>query len=412
MRRIAVLCTLLALAGCGEQAAPEKGSPPAAGTPAPATPSMAEWRTRGQAALAKGAALLRSLQGEDGSVGDPEIKAPASVGFTAMAVGALVGATPRAARETDPAIVKGLAYVVQHQQENGGIWSNERFVTYETSAAISVLALARRSEHRQAQVKARDFLASTQIQDSPEDPSYGGFPYKSKQPQAADLSNLQFAADALAAAELPADHPVWQRIQAYLKRVQNHSETNTGFVEVTENGEKLVIVAGDDGGAGYAPDQSKAGKDKRPDGKYELRSYGSMTYALLKCLLLAGVDAKDARVVAALGWISKNWTLERNPGFERDPDPAKAGQQGLYYYLFTAARTLALYERVTKKPLVVRDADGREHDWRAEIAERIVSLQGEDGGWRNPVDRWEEGSRTLVTAYAMQALALALGSME
>jgi squalene-hopene/tetraprenyl-beta-curcumene cyclase len=397
MRRPLALASLLALAACGEKA-PD--------------PQPAATGSSGEAALAKGAALLRSIQGEDGSFGDPELKLPGMVGYTAMAVGALIGATPRAQREADPAIGKGLAYIVKSQKENGSIWTSDRYVTYETSAAISALALARRSEYRQAQVKAREFLASTQIQDNSEDPSYGGFPYKSKQPQAADLSNLQFAADALGAAELPADHPVWQRIQAYLKRVQNRSEGNTGFVEVTENGEKIVIVAGDDGGAGYAPDQSKAGKDKRPDGKYELRSYGSMTYALLKCLLLAGVDVKDARVVAALGWIAKNWTLELNPGFEKDADPAKAGQQGLFYYYFTAARTLSLYERITKKPLVVKDADGRERDWRKELAERLIALQGADGGWRNPVDRWDEGSRTLVTAYAMQALALALGKMD
>ena len=80
-----------------------------------------------------------------------------------------------------------------------------------------------------------------------------------------------------------------------------------------------------------------------------------MTYALLKCLLLAGVDVKDPRVVAALGWITQNFSLDRNPGFEGAADPEKAGQQGWYYYVYTLARTLAEYERITQKPLVVKD---------------------------------------------------------
>ncbi|MFM8980019.1 MAG: hypothetical protein ACKOSS_06105, partial [Planctomycetia bacterium] len=287
------------------------------------------------------------------------------------------------------------------------------FVTYQTSAVISALSLLRQAELASVQARARDFLAASQIQGSSEDPSFGGFPYKSKVPQAADLSNLQFAADALAASGLPADHPVWQRIQAYLKRVQNRSEGNVLELQVELEGEKVTVTPGNDGGSAYAPDQSKAGTVKRPDGKVELRSYGSMTYALLKCLLLSGVQPSDPRAVAALGWISRNWTLERNPGFEEAKDPAAAGQQGLYYYYFTLARTLALYERVTKKPLLVQDAQGRAHEWRAALAQRLVGLQRQDGGWRNEAaERWDEGSRTLATAYAMQALALALGELD
>ena len=32
--------------------------------------------------------------------------------------------------------------------------------------------------------------------------------------------------------------------------------------------------------------------------------------------------------MAALGWISRNFAVDRNPGFETAPDAAKAGQQG------------------------------------------------------------------------------------
>jgi squalene-hopene/tetraprenyl-beta-curcumene cyclase len=424
MRRIALPLVLvcLPLVACGgkdsgskDSGSKESGTPDAGMAGTPSTPAADGPAPGGKAvaALDKGAALLRSLQGADGSWGDPEIKLPGNVGYTAMALTALAGATPREARATDAALTKALEFVIKNQKEDGSIWDNERFVTYQTSAAISALALVRRPDLASAQARARDFLASTQIQGSPEDPSYGGFPYKSKKPQAADLSNLQFAADALASAGLPADHPVWQRIQAYLKRVHNRSEGNVLELVAEIDGEQATIVAGNDGGAAYAPDQSKAGVVKCPDGKVELRSYGSMTYALLKCLILSGVDAGDPRIVAALGWLTRNWTLERNPGFEADKDAAKAGQQGLYYYYFTLARTLALYEKVTRKPLQVRDADGAVHDWRAELAARLVSLQGADGGWKNEqAERWDEGSRTLATSYALAALAMALGRLD
>jgi len=422
MPTLGLLLLALPLVACGgREQAPADGQVRPREAPAPAgdakgvprdaqTPAAKE---AAQAALAKGAALLRSLQGEDGSFGDPELKMPGNVGYTAMALAALAGATPREQRTTDASLGKALAFIAKHQQADGSIWDNERFVTYQTSAAISALSMVRRPELAAVQAKARDFLASTQIQGSAEDPSFGGFPYKSKQPQAADLSNLQFAADALARAGLPADHPVWLRIQSYLKRVQNRSEGNVLELVAEIEGEPVTIVAGNDGGAGYAPDQSKAGVVKRSDGKVELRSYGSMTYALLKCLILSGVDPADPRVVAALGWITKSWTLERNPGFEQAKDPALAGQQGLYYYYFTLARTLSLYEKVTKKPLGVADAEGRAHDWRAELAARLVSLQSPDGGWKNEkAERWDEGSRTLATAYALQSLALALGQLD
>ena len=57
--------------------------------------------------------------------------------------------------------------------------------------------------------------------------------------------------------------------------------------------------------------------------------------------------------------------ISRNPGFENAEDPQAAGQQGYFYYLYTVARALAAYEKASGKALVVRDADGRKHNWRA-----------------------------------------------
>lgn len=419
LRTVAGAFALLAgLCACGDApsappaAAPASKppvSPPAAGTPA----STAGLATKAEQALAKARALLVSIQGEDGSFGDPEVRIPGSVGYTALATVALVESTKPAQRGSDANIGKALAYLAKNQHPNGSIFSNDRYVNYETSSAVSALAAARRAGLSEVQAKARDYLVASQVQADPKDLSYGGFPYVDEDPGPVDLSNMQFAVEALSAAGLPADSPLWKRVQAYLRRVQNRSEGSDLRVVMEESGEKKTVVSGDDGGAGYAPGVGKVALRRRADGTYEVRSYGSMTYALLKCLVLSGVDVKDPRMLAALGWISTQFTLERNPGFEDEKDSLKAGQQGLFYYLFTLAKALDAYETATKGPLLIRDADGREHAWRKELIERLLGMQQADGGWKNTVaERWDEGSRTLATSYAVATLGTALARLK
>ena len=114
--------------------------------------------------------------------------------------------------------------------------------------------------------------------------------------------------------------------------------------------------------------------------------------------LFAGLPKTDPRVQAAFEWMRKNWTLEENPGFDTAKDP-RAGYQGYFYYLHTAARTLRLFGEEKLK-----DASGASHDWRGEIAARLLSLQKADGSWVNDVDRWWEGQPSLVTSYALLTL--------
>jgi squalene-hopene/tetraprenyl-beta-curcumene cyclase len=416
---ILLLAALVLLPSCGDDADEPKGDTPyGADTPygtqtpygagagtGPGTGLSADLRKEVEAALAKGRALLLSMQEENGSWGDASIGWPADAGFTAMAVTAVISATPAMDVGSDAAIRKALDFLVAQQKDDGSVYDNDAYVTYQTSAATGAFATAKIPAYRENQVKARDYLVQSQIAAGQDDPSYGGFPYKQHQGQPADLSNVQFALTALADAGLPQDHVVWQRAQAYLARVQNRSESNDYVTEVEIDGEKRTVKSGDSGGGIYHPGNSKAGYIKRNDGTYEPASYGSMTYALLKCLILAGVDAKDPRVLAAMGWLTRNFTLERNPGFEAAVDPEQAGQQGFYYYLFTMARTLGEYEALTKEALVVTDAEGAKHNWRAELARKLLDRRGEDGWWTNPVDRWAEASRVLVTSYALQALA-------
>ena len=49
------------------------------------------------------------------------------------------------------------------------------------------------------------------------------------------------------------------------------------------------------------------------------------------------------------------------------------------------------------------------HNWRNEIAEKLMSLQDDDGSWVNPDSpRWWEGNKNLVTAWSVIALNAAL----
>ena len=179
---------------------------------------------------------------------------------------------PREAIAADPQVAQALEYVAKAQKDDGSITDNPQFVNYQTSAAVAAFAAARVAKYANAQTRARDYLAGSQVAGDEKDANFGGFPYHSKSnpDKPTDLSNAQFAAAALHDAGLPADHGVWKRLVTYLSRVQNRSETNT-FKYVTKEGQE--VTAGNDGGAYYSPGESKVGPpEKRADGTWEFKS--------------------------------------------------------------------------------------------------------------------------------------------
>ena len=133
------------------------------------------------------------------------------------------------------------------------------------------------------------------------------------------------------------------------------------------------------------------------DGKPQLRSYGSMTYAGFKSMLYAGLDRDDPRVKAAVAWIKRHYTLEENPNM-----PGRQSLEGVYYYYHVFARALEAWDR----PIIVDD-HGQAHQWRKELCARLLSLQRPDGSWINAADRWYEGNPYLVTAYSVLAIQTA-----
>jgi squalene-hopene/tetraprenyl-beta-curcumene cyclase len=116
-----------------------------------------------------------------------------------------------------------------------------------------------------------------------------------------------------------------------------------------------------------------------------------MTYAGLKSMLFAGVDAGDPRVKAALEWIGKHYDLQTNPGM---------GDAGLYYYYHTFAKALDAMQLD-----VFVDQAGQAHRWRDELNGVLAARQEVDGSWINQNQRWLEANPDLVTAYVLMALS-------
>jgi squalene-hopene/tetraprenyl-beta-curcumene cyclase len=203
------------------------------------------------------------------------------------------------------------------------------------------------------------------------------------------------ALDALHDAGVDCSDPAFQNAMKFVSRLQNHSETND------------QAWAGNDGGFVYAlanNGESFAGEYQGADGKRMLRSYGSMTYAGLKSMIYAGLTKDDPRVRAAWDWISKNWTLDENPGMRlNSPDVAK---HGLYYYYHTLGRALNAYDQP-----IITDPQGNKHDWRVELIDKLVSLQQEDGSWVGE-QRWMENNPVLTTSYSIHALQEALQDLS
>ncbi len=327
--------------------------------------------------IARGVAFLRPRQDEKG--GWSTRREP---GITALVVTGLLRSGQVA--PGDPAVTKALAYLEGSIGPNGGV-SEDAHANYTTSIALLAFQEANRKGRYDRIIKSgQDFLKGKQWDESEgknrDDPFYGGAGYGGKNSRP-DLSNTTFLIDALRETGLPPDDPSIKKAMIFVSRCQNlKGEFNDQewAGKVNDGGFVYSTAHGGETFAGKAPDGG-------------LRSYASMTYAGLKSMIYAGLDRDDPRVKAAMTYIKDHYTLDENPGL---------GQQGLYYYYHTFAKTM----KVLGESKVV-DSKGSSHDWRAELIAALKKRQQPDGGWVNPSDRFLEGDPNLVTAYALLALA-------
>jgi squalene-hopene/tetraprenyl-beta-curcumene cyclase len=324
-----------------------------------------------------GASYLKSAQGEDGSW-SPQ----AGPGVTALAA---TGLLKNGRTVDDPVVAKALEYVEKHIRPDGGIYRDgSTHKNYETCIAMMAFEAANADKRYDEILKKAEAFVKKEQWDAEEghDESseyYGGAGYGGH--SRPDLSNTTFLLDALKAVGTDENDEAIQRALVFVSRCQNldteHNQTKFAPL-VNDGGFYYTIAAGGSSQAGANPDGG-------------LRSYGSMTYAGLKSMIHAGVDRDDQRVKAALEWISKHYTLAENPGM---------GEQGLYYYFHTFAKSL---DAVGEDELV--DDKGARHDWRQELVDALAARQQSDGSWVNKNERWLEADPNLVTGYALLALS-------
>ena len=393
-RRVALpllLAGAVGLAACGDDPDASRATSAAQSGPGGVDQSTAPDRDVTLAAYDRGLDFL--LAGQSG--GKWSVQGQPNVGYTAMCLANVLD-RPGGMREQDKAIVAGgLAFIAAGIGDDGSV--NEAYrPNYETSVVIMALAASGDDKYRATIDRAAQFIYKLQRLED-DNPTWGGIGYGSDNTRS-DLSNTQYALASLRAAGIPEDDPVFQRAVAFLQRTQNRKENETGSepTEWTDKETGKKLVRGNDGGANYFPGNSKAGFEERPDGVGVLRSYGSMTYALLRCYHFAGLTIADGRVKAAVDWIAENWALDHNPGMSgADRD------SGTFYMYATMGKALSLAKidalEVPGKGTV---------DWRVELSKHLLGLQREDGSWINEAsERWMEGDPVLATSYALNALA-------
>ena len=321
--------------------------------------------------ISSGARFLLAKQAEDGHWGDPQMPA-----LTALPLWALSGAGNGIASSP---LKKAAAFVLATQRPDGGFYvpkpgrGGSGLGNYNTSVCLSALFESKLAPTAPL-LKAREYVASSQL--TGDDTMAGGFGYdKISRRRYADLSNTSYAMDAMA-------------------RTSSLEEFRTGGGKADLDWDKaLAFVENlmkkegpDAGGAAYNARTPQAGTTN-VQGKVHLRAYGSMTYAAVLSMCAAKLDRGDPRVRQSLEYLTRNWTVEENPGM---------GSQGLYYFYDIMARALSAAQ--------VKEVGG--HDWKKELSEKVVSLQKPDGSWFNDNNRFWEADPVLCTSFAMLVLEL------
>ncbi len=436
----ATLPVLAALLGCDQSSTtlpPAKPMAPSTTAPttttttsptadAPASPSISvakrsaaddsatqEQAAKMQATIDKALGYLKTQQQADGSW-QKDNPSPA---VTALVLRAFAGDVKTGAKVDF--VKKGYDKLLTYQLEDGGIYK-QLLANYNTAIAVSALAKANNPEYKERIDKAVAYLKGLQwttdtrpefvndkektpgqqIVKDDKDPFFGGFGYGGARKTGhgrPDMSNTQMALEALKEAGLKESDPAFQNAVKFVTRAQNLSETND------------QKWSGDDGGIVYGPGEDRVGESMAgdftaPDGTRRLRSYGSMTYAGLKSMIYAGVKKDDPRVKAAWDWITKNWTLDENPGMKlMKPD---AAANGLFYYYHTMAKALNAYD----EPVVV-DGQGKKHDWRVELSEKLASWQKPDGSFAGE-KRFQEDNPILTTSFVVISLQETLEDLK
>jgi len=320
--------------------------------------------------LEKGAAYLRQQQHPDGTWENHP-------GVTGMVATALLR-QPGVPRDKQLAVVgKTLDSLAKMAKPDGGIY-DKAIPHYITAVSMMAMVAGGRPQDKPLIEKGRQYLAEHILDEGegvpPSDKFYGGLGYGGTSDGGrADIISLEYGLRAMKEADLPANNAAWEKAIKFLQRTQNNSETND------------QKWASNDGGLVYYPGYSQAG---------ETRSYGAATYAGLMSYSWANVKKTDSRVQSVMKWVRNNYTVDENPGL---------GQKTVYYYYMVFAKAL---QAVGETEIV--DAKGQRHNWRDDLAKKLIMLQHPEGYWVNTDKAEMQDNKVLVTAFTMMAIEATL----
>lgn len=351
--KAAIAATLLA-AGAAS-AAPDDMSP--------------QLRAKAQRAIDSGVTFLVSKQGLNGSVLN-------STGLTALSLTAILQNPASSAKVGRPVIDKYAKFIASKANADGSIVERQHDQSYNTAVSIVALAALNDPTYTPLIKAGQKFIANAQISESrgfaPVDSWYGGMGYGGD--ERPDMSNLYIAVEAMRATAYDPKDPIWQKALLFASRMQNRSESND------------QKWAGNDGGFAYSPGMNP------PEMGAGTGSYASVTAAGLYGLLLIGVERSDPRVQAAYKWLTANYTLDSNFGTK--------SKNTLFYFYCAFAKVMEAYG---DREFV--DSRGQRHNWRNELAERLIALQDADGSWVNRDSKeWWEDKPELATSWSVLAL--------
>jgi squalene-hopene/tetraprenyl-beta-curcumene cyclase len=388
-----VLAIGAALVACGTAMAQTGGQP------------SAEKLEQARAMRDRAAAYLLSQQDEKTGGWNVREDGPNLPAITGLVLLGMTADGDFAARDekTAAAVDRGYEFVYSMQQGDGGIYDR---ILPQYNTSISMAALARRDTARSddAVKKALAFLRTMQYgEDNPSEALrvprshafYGGVGYGgSGRP---DNSNLHMFMWGLQEAGVSSDDPAVRRALVFLQRTQMDDRVNDmDYAEGSRQGGFVYATAPNGERVGQGESKANTIEETLDDGTKvsRLRAYGSMTYAGFKSYVYANLPPDDVRVTAARDWISRNYSLEENPGL---------GAEGTYYFLLTFSRALDAFGEPSLE-VVADDGATRRVNWADDLVDRLAELQNDNGSFRSVNDRWMENDPVLITAYAMVAL--------
>jgi squalene-hopene/tetraprenyl-beta-curcumene cyclase len=350
----------------------------------PGAPENLSFQHELQMAITRGLSYLKTQQKPEGCWSSEEHPA-----LTALPLMAFRRDPSGAFREgAEDFLQRGYQFIRSKAQPDGGIYVRS-LSNYNTSLCLVALLYTGRPEDELLLQKARGFIIGQQAKGMVNESLDGGIGYGavgvSPKRQHPDLDNTLVSLEALRAYQ--SAHPAseiagkgdldWEAAIAFISRTQNLPATNSGSSK----------QEADKGGFVYYPGFSNADSNEGPK---SLRSYGSMSYAGLLSFIFADLKRDDQRVVAAIDWLTRNYSIAEYPGM---------GKAGLFYYYHLMTKGLSA-AGISRLELT----NGKKVEWAPQLARKIIDLQNGDGSWSNDTGRWMEKDPVLVTSYCVLTL--------